>query len=111
MKIDIKEIKEGFWDIQLSGKFNIEQIQKFEELVTPLISKKTEVVFINLSQTNYIDSSGIGILIKMMNLSKSVPLDLVLYDPSDTIRNILNLAHLDSFFTIKTSADVQGYLG
>ncbi|MGL4368982.1 MAG: STAS domain-containing protein [Spirochaetota bacterium] len=89
--------------ITLSGKFNIEEVSKFEESIAIDITKKLRAIVINFAEIEYIDSSALGSLIKLMNKAKNLNIDFVLYDMTPPILSIFRLAYLDKFFTITVS--------
>jgi anti-anti-sigma factor len=104
MEITTNFINNELAIIRLEGRFNIEEIVHFESEIKGIINNKVKSIAINLSSLKYIDSSGIGSLIKSANLSKNENVGLYLVDMSPEILNIFKLAYLDKFFTIiKTS--------
>ena len=105
MKIQSK-IADSVLVISLSGKFNIEEVAKFEEAVSMDLTKKLKAIAINFSEIEYIDSSALGSLIKLMNKAKNINIDFILYDMTQPIFSIFRLAYLDKFFSITTSSDL-----
>ena len=93
--------------VQLSGKFSIEQVGQFDASVTKDMIKNVKTVAICLSDIEYIDSSALGSLIKMMNMVKSTGKEFVLFDIAEPIMNIVRIANLDKFFTITTSRSLM----
>jgi len=102
MKIRIKN-ENTILVVAISGKFNIEEVVKFEEAVTIDQSKGTTAIAINFAEVEYIDSSALGSLIKLMNKAKNVNLEFILYNMSQPIMSIFRLAYLDKFFSITTA--------
>ena len=93
--------------INLSGKFNIEEVAKFEEAISVDLTKKLKAIAINFSEVEYIDSSALGSLIKLMNKAKNISIDFILFDMTQPILSIFRLAYLDKFFSIMTSDDLR----
>ena len=93
--------------ISLSGKFNIEEVAKFEETIAGDLTKKLRAIVINFAEIEYIDSSALGSLIKLMNKAKNISIEFALYDMTQPILSIFRLAYLDKFFTITTSAEIK----
>lgn len=93
--------------ITLSGKFNIEEVAKFEEAISVDLTKKLKAIAINFSEVEYIDSSALGSLIKLMNKAKNISIDFILFDMTQPILSIFRLAYLDKFFSIMSSDDLR----
>ncbi len=105
MEIGQKKINERLYLIGITGRFNIEEVFNFEKVINSVILQNPEAICIDLSGLKYIDSSGIGSLIKAMNITKNKNIELILTDLSTEIMNIFKLAYLDRFFTLSTKED------
>ncbi len=93
--------------IEISGKFDIESTEEFESIFAKVIDPNPAVVAIDMGRLDYIDSSGIGSLIKSLNVLKSKKGKLVLVGMKPMIQNVFKLAKLDMFFEILNPADFQ----
>jgi len=102
MKIKTKN-ENSILVVSISGKFNIEEVVKFEEAVTIDNAKGLTAIAIDFSEVEYIDSSALGSLIKLMNKAKNINIEFILYNMSQPIMSIFRLAYLDKFFTITTT--------
>ena len=91
--------------IEIYGKFDIESTEEFEKAYNKQLESKPAIVAIDMSKLDYIDSSGIGSLIKCLNALKNNNGKLVLVGMKPTILNVFKLAKLDMFFQILTSAE------
>lgn len=101
MKITINEIDNKTIQMELDGKFNIEEVRNFDEEFFNLINKSYKTINLNLKNLKYIDSSGVGALIKALNVSKKSEKEFILFDISDDLLKILKQIYIDKFFTIK----------
>lgn len=88
--------------IELIGKFDIESTEQFEETFQGELKHKPSAIAINMKKLDYIDSSGIGALIKSLNSIKNNKGVLILFGLKQMILNIFKLAKLDLFFQIMT---------
>jgi anti-sigma B factor antagonist len=91
---------------RLTGRFNIEEVINFEKVINNLIVESPRVICLNMAGLRYIDSSGIGSLIKAMNITKNKDIDLIITDLDKDILHIFKLAYLDRFFNISTQDEV-----
>jgi anti-anti-sigma factor len=59
---------------------------------------------LDLAQVTFMDSSGLGFLVKMLRLTKDRPAaTLELLNPSPNVRNVIKLANLQALFAISIS--------
>jgi anti-sigma B factor antagonist len=93
--------------IEIAGKFDIESTEEFESIFNKLIESSPNLVSIEMSRLDYIDSSGIGSLIKSLNSLKNKKGKLLLVGMKPMIQNVFKLAKLDMFFEIMNAADFQ----
>ena len=59
---------------------------------------------VNLEQVEYLDSSGISVLIQGLKLAQDHDVDYTLLDPSPKVQAVIELSQLHNFFQIETSA-------
>jgi len=93
--------------IEIAGKFDIESTEEFESIFNKLIESSPSLVSIEMSRLDYIDSSGIGSLIKSLNSLKNKKGKLLLVGMKPMIQNVFKLAKLDMFFEILSTSDFQ----
>nr|WP_232369240.1 STAS domain-containing protein [Leptospira abararensis] len=93
--------------IEIAGKFDIESTEEFESIFAKLIEPNPSIVSIDMSRLDYIDSSGIGSLIKSLNSLKNKKGKLILVGMKPMIQNVFKLAKLDMFFEIMNANDFQ----
>jgi anti-sigma B factor antagonist len=93
--------------IEIIGKFDIENTEEFEVVFNKQIESKPSILAIDLNKLDYIDSSGIGCLIKSLNNIKNQKGVLILVGLKPMILNVFKLAKLDLFFQIMTNDDFK----
>lgn len=101
----ITEFSQGqFVILQLEGDitmFNVSQLKKKGEEV---ISDGLRLA-IDLEKADHIDSSGMGVLVRLQDLLLARELPLVLLKPNEKIMEIFRLIHIDRIFKILYSYD------
>lgn len=97
--------------VKLHGKFDIESTEEFEQQVLRALEKKPNDIIIDMDQLRFIDSSGIGSLIKFLNQSKNQSVKLHLAQIRPEIMNVIKLAKLDMFFNILSPTEYQTKFG
>lgn len=100
MVITVNMPSETMAVFHLNGKFTIEDVLQFRTKTTPLMHKGTKAILLGCTKLEFIDSSGIGSLILLMNTARNLDINLVLYDMQDAITKVFKTAFLDKFFRI-----------
>ncbi|HMY70156.1 MAG TPA: STAS domain-containing protein [Leptospiraceae bacterium] len=93
--------------IEIHGKFDIENTEEFETLFQKQLDSSPAMLAIDMNKLDYIDSSGIGTLIKSLNAIKNKKGELVLVGLKPMILNVFKLAKLDMFFQIMNNDDFK----
>lgn len=106
MEITIQQPKAGIAVVHLIGKFTIEDVNDFKARTAPLAGAPVKHLLVCCRDLKYIDSSGIGALIVLMNTVKNLGISLILFDIDKEIVNVFKVAYLDKFFRISTAADL-----
>lgn len=91
--------------IEIHGKFDIECTEEYEKLFNSQMDTKPNLFALDMNRLDYIDSSGIGSLIKSLNSIKNNKGILILFGLNSMILNVFKLAKLDLFFQIMSSND------
>jgi len=67
--------------------------------------KGVKAVKVRLKDVEYVDSSGIAVLIQGMKDAGKAGVAFALLDPSDNVRSVIELAMLQEVFTIEETSD------
>jgi anti-sigma B factor antagonist len=82
-----------------------ESARFFADTLKKVLAEDGGNVLIDLARINYIDSTGIGELVGYLGRFQEVKRKLILVEPSEPIRKLLRVAHLDQLFPIYGSLD------
>lgn len=107
MNINITKIDKAAFIITLTGKLDIESTPPFEEKMYTLLNETDSTLLLNMSQMAFIDSSGVGALIKFMNRAKLANIKIILYNLSEPVKKIFERAYIDRFFIIKSVKELN----
>jgi anti-sigma B factor antagonist len=98
---------EGFTLLNVEGVIKLgESAQFFAQTLQRALAEDSGHVLIDFSKINYIDSTGIGELVGYLGRFEETERKLILVNPSERIRKLLKVAHLDQLFTIHDSLDL-----
>ncbi len=107
MKLDVVE-RTGAVEILMHGKLDFEHVDQFEKTFTDAgLGTVETVIGMDLSNIEYIDSSGLGGMIKALNNAKSKGKSLYLYSASPNIQSVFTMARLDKFFSFISPSEFK----
>jgi anti-sigma B factor antagonist len=90
--------------IRYSGELTLEVIDKLkQQLQDYLAAEECPKLVMDLSQTVFLDSSGIGFLVHLNNRKKSNNKSFYLLSPSPQVRKTLSLVKLIEYFKVVDS--------
>ncbi|MDA3901635.1 MAG: STAS domain-containing protein [Spirochaetes bacterium] len=89
------------------GRYDISSITTFEESFKKLLEKAGSAVGVNLKNLTYIDSSGIGSLIRCFNLARKRGITCYFYDINSDIMTVFQLSKLDTFLKVVTNEEFE----
>jgi len=92
----------GVTIVDLSGRITLgEASVVVRDVINDLIGKGNKKVLLNLGEVNYIDSSGIGVLVSSFSTVRSQGGELKLVNLSKRIRDLLQITKLYNLFDVK----------
>jgi anti-sigma B factor antagonist len=99
MKIEIKKFGSSI-EVIPQGRLEVGSAVDFETAFKNGLSDTTLAVGINFDETVYIDSTGIGALLRCMNHAHKKSIPFACYNLNEGIMNIFKLSQLDTCIKI-----------
>ncbi|PKL35139.1 MAG: hypothetical protein CVV44_23235 [Spirochaetae bacterium HGW-Spirochaetae-1] len=99
MDIEIKENDE-LVNIIVNGDIEMMTIKTFKQKLFEIGQNVDKDIEIDLSSVDYIDSSGVGVLISLLKLQKKKGKTLKINKVSSKVLNVLKLSSLSDVFNI-----------
>jgi len=99
MDIEIKE-NDNIVSIIVNGDIEMMTIKTFKQKLFEVGQNIDKDIEIDLSNVDYIDSSGVGVLISLLKLQKKKDKDLTISKVSSKVLNVLKLSSLSDVFHI-----------
>jgi len=97
--INILEEKDNIV-VKISGEIDVFNVSQFNERVSNIKLDKKNIV-INVSDLEFLDSSGLGVLIELSKKANQKDLVVELHNPPDHILKLLSTTGVDKLFKIK----------
>lgn len=94
--------------IAFKGRIVLEDCERLRSACIPSISRAgVERVYVDLSQVEYIDSAGLGLLVGLKMTAKKSSARIILLAPSRTVADILYISKLEGIFEILSGAEAM----
>jgi anti-sigma B factor antagonist len=101
LKTSTRQI-EGVTIVDLSGRITLgEASVVVRNLISDLMGKGNKKILLNLGEVDYIDSSGIGVLVSSFSTVRGQGGELKLVNLSKRIRDLLQITKLYNLFDVK----------
>jgi anti-sigma B factor antagonist len=104
MELKVRKSQE-IYIIDVQGELDLYNAYKLKELLTKMFEKKIERFIINLDEVEYIDSSGIGVLIYISSTVKKSNLKLAITNVHGPVQKVMELTKLTDYFPITATLD------
>ena len=91
--------------VRLVGEIDLNHSPQFHQRLVELCNENPRRLILDLSDVQYIDSSGVGSMVDIFRRLKKKQFTMILVNPSARVRALLEITRLDEFFTMATTAD------
>jgi anti-sigma B factor antagonist len=88
----------------LDAQLGADSAEEFKNKVTAAIPADSARLAIDLTQVDFVDSSGLGALVSLLKAVRPSG-DLVLFGMRPGVKEILRLTHLDAVFRCETTEE------
>jgi anti-sigma B factor antagonist len=99
MNIDINEENERV-NVAVKGDIEMMTIKDFKEKLLDIGQKIDKDIELDLSNVEYIDSSGVGVLISLLKMQKKKGKTIKIKKVSSKVLNVLKLSSLSDVFEL-----------
>ena len=99
MDISINE-SDSVVSVQVTGDIEMMTIKEFKDKLLNLGKESEKDIELDMADVNYIDSSGVGVLISLLKLQKKKGKTVVITEVSDKVLNVLKLSSLSDVFNL-----------
>ena len=93
--------EKGFWDISVEGELDVSTADKLKEYLHNLADEKIFDMKINLERLDYIDSTGLGVMIGVLKKLKMDNKEIYILNPKSNVKKIFTITGLDKIFKVE----------
>ena len=105
MRIQVKNAGQNTDRVALQGDLDFHSSPDLRQEFAKLADRKVLRILADLKKVNYIDSSGLAAFVELFQRMKSYGGTLVLFDLSQAVRSVFEIAKLDSVFRLARSEE------
>lgn len=102
LKIDINLDKEkDNWNVSLEGELDIYTSTDLKESLSKIKEDNIKDLVINMQSLDYIDSTGLGILVGVLKRLKQKQKDIYILNTKPNVKKIFTITGLDKIFKLE----------
>ena len=104
MSITINSIidtKNDFWEVSLAGELDVSTADELKKSLHKLVDEKNIDMKLNLENLDYIDSTGLGVMLGILKRLKIENKEVYIEKPKNNVRKIFNITGLDKVFKME----------
>jgi anti-sigma B factor antagonist len=99
------EVRDSYAEISAGGRLNMVSAPKLRELVAGVVAAGTPRIVVNLEETSFMDSSGLGALIGCLKAARQAGGDLRIAAVQPQVKMVLELTSMDGVLMSYASAE------
>jgi anti-sigma B factor antagonist len=92
--------------LKLIGEIDLSGTQKLNSAFDDALSSTAKTIFLDLQLLNYIDSTGLGIFIRLKNALDNEERSLILVSPTPQALRLLDLTETRALFEIQENPNI-----
>lgn len=93
--------EENIWLMDIIGEVDIYTANQLKETLTKILDERVKDIKINCLELDYIDSTGLGVLIGALKRLKKENKNIIIQDAKENISKLLKITGLDKIFIIE----------
>ena len=89
------------WEVSLSGELDVYTTDELKKELHKLVDEKNIDMRLNLENLDYIDSTGLGVIIGILKRLKIESKEVYIEKPKNNVRKIFSITGLDKIFKLE----------
>ena len=89
------------WEVSLGGELDVSTADELKKELHKLVDEKNIDMWLNLENLDYIDSTGLGVIIGILKRLKIESKEVYIEKPKNNVRKIFNITGLDKIFKLE----------
>ena len=89
------------WEVSLGGELDVSTADELKKELHKLVDEKNIDMRLNLENLDYIDSTGLGVIIGILKRLKIESKEVYIDKPKNNVRKIFSITGLDKIFKLE----------
>jgi anti-sigma B factor antagonist len=89
--------------VRLSGEIDVYTAPKLKDALLPLTKRQGTILEVDLELVNYMDSTGLGVFVNALKLSKENRCNLILVNLQDTVMRLFQITGLHEIMDLNST--------
>ena len=105
IEFDVRTREDGVGVVTPQGRLNMVSARRLKEVLADLVGSGTTRIVVDMAQTTFLDSSGLGALIGGLKSARQGGGDLRIARPTPAVQAVFELTNLDRVLRARDSVD------
>lgn len=101
----VETTAQGIGVVTPKGRLNMVSARRLKELLSELVSDGTSRIVVDLAETTFLDSSGLGALIAGLKSARQAGGDLRIARPTPSVQTVFQLTNLDKVLRARETVE------
>jgi anti-sigma B factor antagonist len=105
IEFDIRTTDAGVGVVTPRGRLNMASARRMKDLLGELVAGGTTRLVVDMGETTFLDSSGLGALIAGLKTARQAGGDLRIARPTEAVQTVFTLTNLDKVLRARDSVE------
>jgi anti-sigma B factor antagonist len=105
IELDVRTIDGGIGVVTPRGRLNMVSARRMKELLSELVEAGTTRLVVDMAETTFLDSSGLGALISGLKSARQAGGDLRIARPTPAVTAVFSLTNMDKVLRPRDSVE------
>jgi anti-sigma B factor antagonist len=105
IELDVRTTEDGVGVVTPRGRLNMVAARRLKELLSDLVTGGTNRIVVDLAETTFLDSSGLGALIAGLKTARQAGGDLRVARPTEAVAVVFALTNMDKVLRARESVE------
>jgi anti-sigma B factor antagonist len=101
----VETTPQGIGVVRPQGRLNMSSARRLKEVLDGLVSEGTTRIVVDMAETTFLDSSGLGALIGGLKAARQAGGDLRIARPTEAVQTVFTLTNLDKVLRARDSVE------
>lgn len=101
----VKTTEKGIGVVTPKGRLNMVSARRLKEILSDLVGAGTTRIVVDMAETTFLDSSGLGALIAGLKSARQAGGDLRIARPTPSVTTVFGLTNLDKVLRARDSVE------